>query len=661
MVKREDLVIVRFGRFKEPIPFSASDQEKLDAPIIETRTVVLEDYPVGYEMVKCEVYWDGRDAGLQWPDPYVRFIWWNEDTGEKVFEYKWEGPNGWFPAFWAKSWIGHKERGEIDRPGKYSVEVEVGRKPSGIMFYRKINFEVVSREKPPEERPTNRIFGRVTDILGNPIQFATVTFMDKSTTTDTEGRYELRNAFGSGEIRAEAPGFESQSKYIEAPAEGELEVNFTLRAVGVEKTEEEALTAQIAQVNSIYEQLKLTPENIPEEEEYKTYFSEFLAKAGLKDWAEKYDEIYSWIAENFGVEFQGKKIPIISAGGTTFLGGLKGLAEKLGLSTAREVLAKAGSAILGALATLGVSKLGVGNILKLGLSVMTTATFVEFICEEAIQSAGMGVYIASRTRDPEILEQAINNYEAILTRVKTIHNWVSYLNPATKGSFDAFFEAAEIQLDNYRKMLDKMRRDKEEEERKTKLSRSLIERLYKKDIITEEKAREYLRQLGYKEEEIEQLFNLWTEEVRKEITGKLRVTSKPSYAEIYVDGKPTGVLTPETISLTEGEHTVTVALAGYKIPPEKQVLIEAGKTKEVHFDLEKIKIGTLVLRSRPSYAAILINGVDTGKMTPEKFELEEGEYTITLKYPGYEPREFKVEIKEGEVIEKYIRLSRRAA
>ena len=42
--------------------------------------------------------------------------------------------------------------------------------------------------------------------------------------------------------------------------------------------------------------------------------------------------------------------------------------------------------------------------------------------------------------------------------------------------------------------------------------------------------------------------------------GSLKVTSFPSGAEVWVDGEDTGKVTPMSLSLSEGEHEVTVQI-----------------------------------------------------------------------------------------------------
>ena len=60
-------------------------------------------------------------------------------------------------------------------------------------------------------------------------------------------------------------------------------------------------------------------------------------------------------------------------------------------------------------------------------------------------------------------------------------------------------------------------------------------------------------------------------------SGSLKVTSFPSGAEVLVDGVPTGKVTPMSVSLTEGDHSITVQIpnSGWR-PDTRIVTIVAG-------------------------------------------------------------------------------------
>ncbi|RLI64798.1 MAG: hypothetical protein DRO67_03605 [Candidatus Asgardarchaeum californiense] len=506
------------------------------------------------------------------------------------------------------------------------------------------------------EAKHNRIYGIVKDkTLGTPISLAAVTFGGKTAYTGNNGKYEIKDVFYSGQIVCSATGYNAATKYIEAPSEGDLEVNFELERTEAPQIDIspiapplQGMDKELSAANEIAKQqldAAKTQGEIPE-----PAIETALRQVGLDDWADKYHEIYEWLNDNFGIEVpdphdptKKRKVIILTAG---FAGGLGGLASKLGLNTAKGALTRAGGAIA---ATIGGLK--ASSILKGITGIVGTVVFAEFICEEAVQAASMGIYTATQTRDPEVVRQALENYKNILDATKQIHDTVKYIDPIG-STFEAFFTAAENNITNYEKLIERL---EDKEKYKKELSKTDILKAYKEELIDEDTAKNKLRALNYTDEDIELMLNMSA----KEKLGKLRVTSKPTHAQIIINDNPVDLLTSETIELPPGTYAVTVSLEGYKIPDAKEVTIEEEGRAEVHFDLERMKIGYLSLRSRPSQAAIYINGVDTKLLTPQKFELEEGTYTITLKYNGYEDREIEVEIKENETVERFVRLVRK--
>jgi len=130
----------KFGRYEGSIPFSATQQTKIDWRLIETTIIPLEDYPIGNEMVRAEVDWSG--AALP-EDDLVIFRWFKTKTTETeathLFTFQFTFKKGWTSA-WTKSWIGHKAKGEIDAPGDYHVFIHG---PRGLS--RRIPFTVTEK------------------------------------------------------------------------------------------------------------------------------------------------------------------------------------------------------------------------------------------------------------------------------------------------------------------------------------------------------------------------------------------------------------------------------------------------------------------------------------------------------------------------------------
>ena len=381
--------------------------------------------------------------------------------------------------------------------------------------------------KPKPKEPKNKIYGTVIDkTLRTPIPLATITFGGKTAVTGNDGKYEIKNVWHSGEISASAQGYKQSSKIIEAPQEGELEVNFELEREEIEITQ---------------------PTPIQPIVEDRAILATALRNVGLDDWADKYNEIYDWLVENYGVPVGDDKKVIVLQGGLTT--GLTSLASRLGLSTVRGALSRAASAIAGAVGGLSAS-----SIIKGAMGIAGTVIFAEFICEEAVQMSGIGVYQAMQTKDTEVIKQAIENYRNVLNAAKTIHEHVKYLDPIGT-SFDAFFTAAEDNLTNYEKLLQHL----EEKDKRKELSKTTVLNLYREQLIDEEKAKEYLKKLNYSDEDVELMLTLEA----KKLLANVKITSKPARASIFINDEPTDLLTPETLKLPPGRYKITLKLDDY--------------------------------------------------------------------------------------------------
>ena len=178
--------------------------------------------------------------------------------------------------------------------------------------------------------------------------------------------------------------------------------------------------------------------------------------------------------------------------------------------------------------------------------------------------------------------------------------------------------------------------------------------------------------------------------------GFVNVRSTPEAAAIFLDGNPTGVFTPGQISVTPGQHNISVRKNGYKDQTMSAVL-GAGQTLPMNFTLhggmetasasqaaEGRQSGTnvptsnvppantvsqstqqpvqgnpfgrvrrffggdhgmVILRSMPRGAEIWVNGRPTEHRTPVKFPAPVGKYRISLRMPGYKAvtRDFQVD------------------
>ena len=122
-------------------------------------------------------------------------------------------------------------------------------------------------------------------------------------------------------------------------------------------------------------------------------------------------------------------------------------------------------------------------------------------------------------------------------------------------------------------------------------------------------------------------------------TGSIKVTSARSGASIYLDGKDTGLFTPDTLTnIPVGNHLVYVTLTGHVIPEAKTVIVERGDKVNVHFILksETPNSGSIKVTSAPAGAAIFLDGTDTGKVTPDTLtDVPAGKHVVYVTISKY--------------------------
>jgi len=119
---------ISFGYFDPPVPFSATDQEKMDAPVTTSRWVNFNNFPEFYEMVRAYIYLTNIHATS---DISIRFRWYNVDTGDLLFTYNGIIPAGDWDYYWYKAWIGHCPS-EINQTGLYKCIVDFPSPGAGL-------------------------------------------------------------------------------------------------------------------------------------------------------------------------------------------------------------------------------------------------------------------------------------------------------------------------------------------------------------------------------------------------------------------------------------------------------------------------------------------------------------------------------------------------
>jgi hypothetical protein len=133
--------------------------------------------------------------------------------------------------------------------------------------------------------------------------------------------------------------------------------------------------------------------------------------------------------------------------------------EKAGVLPAVEAINKAGAAVLQKLA----ENVSVKKVVAAAAATMGAATFVNFISEEALQTAGMACFVAKGAGDAVALRKALDNYEALYAEAKKQAAVTTWLSPFTKAQFDANLAAVASAIDAYEAALGAMKKKQAEE------------------------------------------------------------------------------------------------------------------------------------------------------------------------------------------------------
>ena len=128
--------------------------------------------------------------------------------------------------------------------------------------------------------------------------------------------------------------------------------------------------------------------------------------------------------------------------------------------------------------------------------------------------------------------------------------------------------------------------------------------------------------------------------------GELSISSVPSGAEIELDGNPMGS-TPQTIdSVPAGSHRVVLNKEGFS-SEARVVNISAEHLATVSVRLPLIR-SVVNINATPSGASILVDGANTGRVSPAELFLEHGAHTITVHEDGYLDASVNMTLKSGE-------------
>ncbi len=138
--------------------------------------------------------------------------------------------------------------------------------------------------------------------------------------------------------------------------------------------------------------------------------------------------------------------------------------------------------------------------------------------------------------------------------------------------------------------------------------------------------------------------------------GKLHITSTPSKAVVYIDGKRQGQLTPLEVQVAQGRYFLKVEKDRF-YSYEEEVSVDQGKTMTVEADLVR-QIGRIIVESVPPGAKAYI-GNDLLGTTPLTHDKPVGKYVITLKKKRFRDKMIEAIIAPDETLNINIDLTER--
>ncbi|MGB8830911.1 MAG: PEGA domain-containing protein [Candidatus Sulfotelmatobacter sp.] len=153
-----------------------------------------------------------------------------------------------------------------------------------------------------------------------------------------------------------------------------------------------------------------------------------------------------------------------------------------------------------------------------------------------------------------------------------------------------------------------------------------------------------------------------------QLLATLSVASTPPGANVYIDGKDTGKVTPAQVSVDKGQHIVLVRKAGFidETLSAQFVLAQTvtfspalrelgnvdgirtvGKFKKLFGGKEAQAMATIVVRTQPKGAQVAINQHMLDKPSPVDFMIDPGNYVIDITLTGYAPIHKVITVDKG--------------
>lgn len=132
--------------------------------------------------------------------------------------------------------------------------------------------------------------------------------------------------------------------------------------------------------------------------------------------------------------------------------------------------------------------------------------------------------------------------------------------------------------------------------------------------------------------------------------GFISLNSEPSNAKIFVDGRNTGLRTPDSLNwLEEKEHFFTLKLDYYR-DTVFSFLIDSAKRVDAFIDFNQnpLMLGRIFVKTNVPGSDIFLNDSATGRVTPDTFyNVIPGNYKVTVSAPEHRSKESFYTVKSN--------------
>ena len=141
------------------------------------------------------------------------------------------------------------------------------------------------------------------------------------------------------------------------------------------------------------------------------------------------------------------------------------------------------------------------------------------------------------------------------------------------------------------------------------------------------------------------------------VVAQLTVSSVPPGAQITFDGSSLCQSPCTLTDIAPGQHVLAATKAGFN-SQSRTIHLKAG-TSTVALQLNAAATTTLMVSSTPAGGAIVIDGRDTGRLTPTLFSFDRpGTHTVIVKRAGYLEETSTVNVQSGQAANANVTLKR---